>query len=328
MKTVTHPYIAIGSSAGGWETLPLVLENLPEDFPASIFVVQHLSGESIGAGFLNHLSRTSVLPCAFAVDNEPVKPGRVYLAPPDHHMLKGGGRLRVTKGPRENGFRPSLDTLFRSIAYNFPGQSIGVILSGMGDDGTEGLATIGRTGGITMVQDPQDAPFPDMPQAAIEQMEIDYKVKGVDMGLVLANLVYRETKGYAGLPEDVAQEAAIAERVLTSIDAIEEIGIASPFTCPDCGGVLHDIDHQNGVHSFRCHAGHAFSAKTLFKLKSKEAEEALWASLRLLEEQKRMLRRFPSAITETSSVSRRLAENDRYITLLKDILLSDAESPD
>jgi two-component system, chemotaxis family, protein-glutamate methylesterase/glutaminase len=327
MNAVTHPIIVVGASAGGWDSLPVLLENLPDNLPASIFIVQHLSGETLGTGFLNHLSQRSVLPCGFAVDNEPIHRGRVYLAPPDHHMLLVPGHIRTSKGPRENGFRPSVDTLFRSAANHYSNQVIGIILSGMGDDGTEGLATIARTGGVTVVQDPNDASYPGMPQAALKQMEVDYKVIAVDLGLVITNLVYHPPKPAVDVPKDVADEANIAEKVLTSLDHVEDVGTASGFSCPSCGGVLWDVDHRNGVHSFRCHAGHAFSFETLFQLKSREVEEALWAGLRLMEEQKRMLSRFPLTSIASNSISKRLVENQRYIDQLRSILLTDTTNP-
>lgn len=243
-------------------------------------------------------------------------------------MLLTEDRVRISKGPRENGLRPSVDTLFRSAAFHYKNKVVGIILSGMGDDGVEGLATISRTGGITVIQDPETAMYPDMAKAALQQMEVDYTVRMMEMGLVLANLIYHEQKPEVEVPKDVSNEANIAEKVLTSIDDIEEIGKSSGFSCPSCGGVLWDVDHQNGVHSFRCHAGHAFSFDTLFKLKSREVEEAMWASLRLMEEQKRMLKRFPLTSVENTSVARRIEENERYIDILRSLLLSKTPSPD
>ena len=317
-----HPIIVIGSSAGGWETLPVLLENLPEDLAASVFIVQHLSSENMGAGFVKHLAERSVLPCAFAVNKEPIVPGRVYLAPPDHHILLTEDSIRTSKGPRENGFRPSVDTLFRSAAMHFTTGVIGVILSGMRDDGVEGLVSISRTGGITIVQDPNNAPYPDMPQAALKHLDVDYVVSTNDMGLVIAGLVYHPSKKQVAIPKDISDEATIAQRVLTSLDFVEQAGDGSGFTCPSCGGVLWDIDHGE-FHSFRCHAGHAFGMETLFQFKVKEVEETLWASLRLLEEQKRMLNKFPITSLDTSSISRRIAESQRYIDLLRTILLKE-----
>jgi two-component system chemotaxis response regulator CheB len=323
MAIVTHPIIVIGSSAGGWETLPVLLQNLPQDLPASVFIVQHLSSESMGSGLLSHLAAYSVLPCAFAVNHEPIIQGRVYLAPPDEHLLLTKGHIRTSKGPRENGFRPSVDTLFRSAAANFGNGVIGVILSGMRDDGVQGLVCIHRTNGLTVVQDPRNAPFPELPQAALADIEPDYTVNSHDMGLVLGALVYHPAKDAVEVPKDVYDEATIAERVLTSLDFIEEAAHATGFSCPACGGVLWDVNHGGEYHSFRCHAGHAFGMETLFAFKSRELEEALWASLRLLEEQKRMLRKFPLTTIESTSIDNRIKESQRYIDLLRSILLNE-----
>lgn len=321
MAEITHPIIVIGSSAGGWEALPAVLENLPEYLPASVFVVQHLSSETNGAAFLNHLMQSSVLPCAFAIDNEPIRPGRVYLAPPDYHLLLTKNNIRITKGPRENGFRPSIDTMFRSAAANFDSGVIGVILSGMRDDGVEGLAAIARSGGLTIVQDPSNAPYPDMPQAALNHIDVDYTTRTIEIGLVLSGLVYQPAKTHGPVPEDVLREAHIAERVLTSIDSIEQIATGTGYTCPSCGGVLWDVQHDERVHSYRCNTGHAFSQETLFQLKSQEVEETMWASLRLMEEQKRMLERFMLTLSENISTQKRLTEIQRYIDTLRSLLL-------
>jgi two-component system chemotaxis response regulator CheB len=326
MAEVTRPIIVIGSSAGGWETLPTILQNVPENMPASIFVVQHLSSDSIGTAFLNHLSQTSILPCSYAIDGEPIMPGRVYLAPPDRHLIITPEMIRVTKGPRENSFRPSIDTLFRSAAAHFGPAAIGVILTGMRDDGIQGLNSIGRSGGITMVQSPENAPFPEMPQTALALMEIDYTIRTVEMGLVLSGLIYQPVKSNQATPEDVLNEAFLAERVLTSIDDTEQRAQGGTgFTCPDCGGVLWDIAHTDKVHSFRCHTGHTFTPDTLLSLKSKEVEETMWAALRMMEEQKRMLERFPRLPGESTSVTRRLDENQRYINNLRAMLLQNGK---
>ncbi|TSD66428.1 chemotaxis protein CheB [Inquilinus sp. KBS0705] len=323
MALVTHHIIVIGSSAGGWETLPPILENIPENLPAAIFIVQHFPSDTMGTAFLNHLSKTSILPCAFAIDREPIHPGRVYLAPPDHHLMINKDFVLITKGPRENSFRPSIDTLFRSAAAYHGSAVIGVLLSGLRDDGVEGLSTVSRSGGITVVQDPYNAPFPDMPQNALNRMPIDYTARTIEMGLILSGLVYQPSKSQDGIPEDVLNEAFLAERVLTALDAVEErANGGTGYTCPACGGVLWDVKHTDQVHSYRCHAGHAYTADTLLHLKSQEVEETMWAALRMMEEQKRMLQRFPRLPGEHSSVERRLGENQKYIDMLRNILLN------
>ena len=322
MTPVTHHIIVIGSSAGGWDTLPPILENIPENMPATVFIVQHFPSDTMGTAFLRHLSKSSVLPCAFAVDREPIKPGRVYIAPPDHHLLINKDFVMITKGPRENSFRPAIDTLFRSAAAYYSTSVIGVLLSGLRDDGVEGLSTIARSGGITVVQEPANAPFPDMPQNALNRMEVDYVARTIEMGLIISSLIYQESKLQEHIPQDVLNEAFLAERILTTIDAVEERSAGGTgYTCPSCGGVLWDVKHTDEVHSYRCHAGHAFTPDNLLYLKSREVEETMWAALRMMEEQKRMLRRFPLLPGEHSSIQRRLDENQRYIDTLRSMLL-------
>ena len=320
MPEPTHPILVLGSSAGGWEALPIVLENLPADLDASLFVVQHLASDSMGDAFLRHLSKRSVLPCSFALNGEPIRPGRVYLAPPDHHLLITKDQVITSRGPRENGFRPSVDTLFRSAAAHFGPAVVGVILSGMREDGVEGLSAISRSGGITVVQNPDDALYPEMPRAALDRVEADYRANVHEMGLVLAGLVHHPVKREGKAPEDVLQEARIAQRVLTSMDELEQEATPTPYTCPNCGGVLWDVNHGDQMHSYRCTAGHAYTKDRLVHLKANEIEEALWAALRLLEEHKRMLTKFTNGQSSTNQENR-LAENQRYNDRLRTMLL-------
>lgn len=320
MPVPTHPIIVLGSSAGGWDALPVVLENLPADLPASVFVVQHLPSDSMGTTFLSHLARRSVLPCSFALNGEPIRPGRVYVAPPDQHLLLAKDHLVTSRGPRENGFRPSVDTLFRSAAAHFASAVIGVILSGMRDDGSEGLSAISRSGGLTVVQDPAEAPFPEMPRAALDRVEVDYKVNQYEMGLVLAGLVYHPVKPGTAPPNDVLQEARIAQRVLTSFEELEKEAQPSPYSCPACGGVLWDMPHGDQGHSYRCVSGHAYTDQSLMQFKTTEIEETLWAALRLMEEHKRMLQKFANG-QPSPGQEQRLAENQIYIDRLRALLL-------
>lgn len=168
-----------------------------------------------------------------------------------------------------------MDTLFRSAATRFDSSVIGIILSGLRDDGVKGLSAIARSGGITLVQDPKNVPYPEMPQAAIFHVEVDYMVNIVEMRLVLTDLVYRPKKTMVTIPRDVSNEAAIAQRVLTGIEILEQAASPSPYTCPACGGVLWDVNRVNQVHSFRCNAGHSFSQDNHLQGKTNEIEETL-----------------------------------------------------
>ncbi|MDQ3290066.1 MAG: chemotaxis protein CheB, partial [Bacteroidota bacterium] len=167
------------------------------------------------------------------------------------------------------------------------------------------------------------APYPDMPQAALAYTPVDYKVAMIDMGLVVAGLVYHPPKENGQVPEDILNEARIAQRVLTGIDNLEEFASPTPYNCPTCNGVIWDVNHGNEVHSYRCNAGHAFTPESLLQFKSVQIEETLWACLRLLEEHKRMLQTMKGY---SPSHQKRIAENQLYIDRLRTMLLGKPNS--
>jgi two-component system, chemotaxis family, protein-glutamate methylesterase/glutaminase len=162
-----HDVIVIGASVGGVETLSNLVAQFPEDLPATIFVVQHIIPTARG-NLAQVLDRAGPLPATMAQDCESFELGHIYVAPPDHHLLVKQGCLRVTRSLRENRVRPAIDPLFRSAAVAYGGRVVGVVLSGLQNDGTSGLLAIKRCGSIAMVQDPTDALYPDMPLSALE----------------------------------------------------------------------------------------------------------------------------------------------------------------
>src|SRR6266705_7032128 len=185
MPTKGRNIIVIGTSAGGLQALDELIGQLPTDLPASLYIVQHMTAENTGAALLHRLGRHKSFNCKLATDGELFKPGRVYIARPDYHLLIKRNSLLVTKGARENRYRPAIDPLFRSAAVTHGPHVIGVILSGMLDDGTAGLASIKKCGGITVVQDPKDAVYPEMPQAALRSGNVDHCVSVSEMGRLL-----------------------------------------------------------------------------------------------------------------------------------------------
>ena len=159
-----HDIVVIGASAGGVEALSQLAHLLPGDFPGSIFVVLHLPAH--GPSLMPQiLTRRGKLPAAHPSDGEEILPGRIAIAPPDQNLLLEDGRMRLVRGPRENGHRPAVDPLFRSAALAYGRRVVGVVLSGTLDDGAAGLAAIKQRGGIAIVQDPSDAIYPGMPAA-------------------------------------------------------------------------------------------------------------------------------------------------------------------
>ncbi len=266
-----------------------LVSELPKNFPAPLFIVWHLSPNSPGI-LPDILTRNGKLPAKNAENWEKVKPGQIYVAPPDFHLMLEDGHVRLTKGPKENRFRPAVDPLFRSAAQWYGTNVIGVILSGNLDDGTAGLFAVKERGGITVVQDPEDALFPSMPLSALQHVEVDHQVRLADLAPLLTTLAN------GGVPDGekpVTEQMQIEVRVAledNALDAgIERLGEISAFTCPECHGSLRQLKEAGRIR-FRCHTGHAFSATTLLAETTDTIEDTLWNTIRALEECARLLK--------------------------------------
>jgi two-component system chemotaxis response regulator CheB len=324
MRRKGRNIIVIGTSAGGLEALDQIIGQLPSDLPASILIVQHMAPEDTGAALLHRLGRHKAFNCKLAEDGEVFEPGRIYIAPPDYHLLVKKNRLLVTKGARENRYRPAVDPLFRSAAVTHGPRVIGVVLTGMLDDGTAGLIAIKKCGGVTVVQDPEDAAYPDMPQSAVRNLQVDHCLPVGAMGRLLEKL----TRGHAGrataIPEDVHTEATIAERVLSDVAQVNGLGSQVPYNCPNCGGVLWEVEHPD-VQRYRCHTGHSFTAAALLTSQSERIEETLWISLRMFEERKNLLNNMADKETHSNtkrSYAERAKETEIHIERIRAMLLA------
>ena len=282
--------IVIGASAGGIQALTTLVAGLPRDFPASLLVVVHIPPYAISR-LPEILSRSGPLPAAHARHGEAIEPGRIYIAPPDRHLLVRSGWIELSRGPRENHCRPAIDPLFRTAARVYGARVIGIILSGALYDGSMGLLAIKTRGGMAIVQDPQEAIVDSMPRRAIERVEAEHVLPVAEMAAALTDLIRQPVIAQGGTSMENAidpeerLEAVIAEDFVeqASDGRIEETTI---FTCPDCGGVLWQgaEGSEGSVLRFRCHVGHAFAPEVLLSQKSEELETALWSSLRLLKE--------------------------------------------
>jgi two-component system chemotaxis response regulator CheB len=315
MANKGHDIVVIGTSAGGLEALDTLIGQLPTDLPASIFIVQHMAPENTGEALLHRLRRHRAFDCQFAKDGESFRRGRVYIAPPNNHLLVKNTKLLVTKGARENRNRPGIDPLFRSAAVSHTARVIGVILTGMLDDGTAGLIAIQKCGGITIVQDPKDAAYPGMPESALNNLKVDYSVPISGMGSLLEKLTHERPGKSKPIPKDVRTEAEIAERVLSDVAAVNSLGKQVPYNCPECGGVLWEMNNPK-VSRYRCHTGHSFTLSALLESQGEKIEETLWISLRMFEERKNLLNS-----TSKAFAMQRAKETQVHIERIRAILL-------
>ena len=278
--------VVIGASAGGLEALRELVSRLPADLQASIFVVWH-TAPSVRTILPAVLARSGSLPAKLAVDRESIEPRRIYIAPPDHHMLLERGFVRITKGPKENRFRPAVDPMFRSAAYVYSTRVIGVILSGGLDDGTAGLWTVALRGGTTIVQDPEEALIDSMPLSALRSVDVDYRARIADIASLLVRLTDEEAPEAPDLAMDEKRKTETEIRIAEEENALEkrvlEEGELTPFTCPECNGVLTEI-REGRILRFRCHTGHAFSASSLLASVTESIEDLLFGALRAVDE--------------------------------------------
>lgn len=293
-----HPVrdlVVVGASAGGVEALRTLVAGLPHDFAAAVVVVLHIPASSRSA-LASILARAGPLPAEQAREGDRLVPGRILVAPPDRHVVVADGQVTLSRGPHENGHRPAVDVLFRSAARAAGSRVVGVVLSGMLDDGTAGLVAIRERGGMSVVQDPDDATYAGMPRSAMEGDSPD-AVLPVDQIAALLREV-------AGTRPAVATDASVLMDVEVAmavpeddaLSAPERPGVPSGFACPDCHGVLFEID-EGSLRRYRCRVGHAWSPHSLAAQQAAAVEGALWTALRALEEKAALADRMASSAT-------------------------------
>ena len=323
----TDRVIVIGTSAGGLKALTKLVSQLQGDFLVPILAVQHISPDATGNVLLDALSKNTALKCFHAKNNTIMKPGHLYLAPSDHHlMIEDDRTLLITKGAQENRSRPAIDPLFRSAAVTFGSGVIGILLTGYLNDGTSGLEAIKRCGGICIVQDPGDADYPDMPKNALNQVEIDYCLPLAEMGGLLYQLISKTVKKQKAMPKDILIETEIAKRVLSDLPSVNALGEQAPFNCPGCGGVLWKIEKEKTLR-YRCHTGHAYTASSLLAEQTMKIEETMWTALRMFEERRNLLMTLSKEQTGATAKSsiERANLSQIHINRIKAILHSDSK---
>jgi two-component system, chemotaxis family, protein-glutamate methylesterase/glutaminase len=283
--------IVVGASAGGVQAMMQLASALPADLAAPMLVVVHVGAHPSVLPIL--MSKNSALPVTVAQQGEKICAGHVYVAPPDHHMLLEEDHILLTRGPKEHHTRPAIDPLFRSAALSFGPRAVGVVLTGMLDDGTPGLQAIKRAGGTTVVQDPDDAVERSMPESALQYVDVDHCLPLALMPVLLetlANEPAMPADGPSG-ETDMSQERHEHELSLHRGDPVghlQAIGAPSAFTCPDCHGGLWEVLDSRPTR-YRCHTGHAFTLQSLENAMSEEADASLQNALRALQEKQMIL---------------------------------------
>ncbi len=334
--------IVIGGSAGALKPVLELARELPADLPAAVCIVIHTSPDSPGR-LAEIVQRAVSLPCKYPDDGEILRPAHIYVAPADRHLLVEPGRLRLTRGPRENGFRPAIDPLFRTAAQCYGPRVAGVVLSGSLDDGAYGLAVIKQAGGMAIVQDPDDAVVPSMPRGALRVVDVDHVATSAELGPLIARLCAPTSAPAAGAasflkarnPHISLAGAAMSTDVQspdpaergTDLTETTPPGELTPLTCPECGGSLWQAEHGRQLR-FACHVGHAFSADGLMEYHSRAVEGAMWTALRVLEEHAALQKRLADRARQqefqgaAEQFERRSEETRRQAQSLRGVLLS------
>jgi two-component system chemotaxis response regulator CheB len=328
-STLHRDLIVVGASLGGVEVLPRFVAGLPTELEASVLIVMHMSANS--SSYLpSILQKATSWPTHVALDGEVPQQGHIYVAIPDHHLMVDGNRLRVTRGPRESHARPSIDVLFRSAAYYRGPRAIGIVLTGLLDDGTAGLWAIKDRGGIAIVQSPDEARYPSMPTSALEHVAVDHVLRVDEMPGCLLALTREPLPGEeatAMADEKLETEVGIALENDAAERGVLRLGKPSLYTCPECHGSMVRI-HEGSIDRFRCHTGHGFSARALADNGSTQVEKTLWAALAQLEEHRMILRELAQAAqgetAEAARYSRRLADLEKVQHRLRELAMDPA----
>ncbi len=302
-----HDIVVIGASAGGVETLRRLVRDLPADLPAAVFIVVHFPTNATST-LAQILRRAGPMSAVNAEDGQQIVPGRIYVAPPNQHMLVKPGYVKLVRGPKENGFRPAINPLFRTAARAYGPRVVGVVLSGTLDDGTLGLQDVKQYGGTAIVQDPEDALFDAMPRSAIEEVSVDFVLPVAKIGAAISRLAREPlpeprtnaSSGAAPLQQGAPRvdEQMRADPVPADPDGDAEVepdltevfppprpgerGVTG-LTCPECGGALWELRHGEIV-KYQCRVGHSYSDEGLLVHQGEALEAALWTAVRALEE--------------------------------------------
>lgn len=320
----------LGASAGGVQALSQVVAGLPHDLPAAVFVVLHVAPHGTSA-MPAILSRASSLEATHPRDGERIRPGRIYVAPPDRHLVLEPGRVRLSRGPTENSHRPAVDVLFRTASQAYGRRVVGVVLTGNLDDGTAGLAMIKKHKGIAVVQDPSEADYPGMPRSAVANVAVDHVLSLSSIAPLLVRLAHEPIVEEDPPPH--GKETPDMKEQVERGKTDEDPGVPSGFTCPECHGALWEKHDQDLVH-FRCRTGHAFSPESLLAQQTAVLEDTLWAAVRALQENAALARRMEGWMRKGGMAksedrySRHAEDAEKHAEVLRKILVHGGEELD
>lgn len=328
--------IVVGTSAGGLNALSEFVSQLNDNINAAILIVMHLSGASISDFIVRRLQPLTKLHCAIAIDEALLKKGHIYIAPANLHLLVVKDQILLGRGPEENRWRPSIDVLFRSAAVAYNSRVIGVILTGLLNDGTTGMITIKKCGGTTIVQEPTEAEYPDMPLSVIEHMTVDYCISLANIGEVISGII-QTTPPETPVPDEIRIESEISQKVVIGYDHVKQLGEKSIYACPDCGGGLWELnnaDPQTGkVTRYRCHIGHSYSEKDLVIKQGEIFETTLWVALRIMEERRNLFNKMETdhakkgLISMAKDYARKADKIQEHVDKMKAILFDSQPQP-
>jgi two-component system chemotaxis response regulator CheB len=328
-----HDIIVLGTSAGGVEALSRLVAGLPAGLPAALFVVCHIH-PGYPSRLPEILSRSGPLLATHAQDGEPIRPGQITVAPPDYHMILVPGAVRLTRSARENHHRPAIDPLFRTAARAYGRRVVGVILTGSLGDGTAGLLAVRAAGGVGIVQDPAEAAVEDMPRNAATIAGADYVLPLAAIAATLVRLAAQPVpeEGNRAMPDPIERLPERITRDMAEQEDGEKRGHQAVFACPECGGVMWQVDEERLVR-FRCHVGHAYYGEALLAEQSEALEAALWTAVRAFKEKTVLARQLGAreqalgnfGPAERFEEEARLAE--RYGRVIQDMLLASPPLP-
>ena len=327
-STRAQRVVVIGASAGGVEALLELFKLLPP-VPAAVLVVLHIPAHT-PSNLSSVLATVASMPVVVAVDGDPLRPGEIYVASADRHLAMDGNGLRVTRGPKESRMRPAIDVLFRTASATYGPRAIGVVLSGTLDDGTAGLWAIKERGGIALVQNPRQAKFGSMPESAIQHVAVDLVGDVRELADAISNMTNEpvasaDTSDVEG-NHDIENEIAMSGNGLRA--GVMTLGQVSTYTCPDCHGVLVQIE-EGPIVRFRCHTGHAFTLKSLLAEINTSIDHGLWDAIRAIEERILLLRQTASltvgqdAATRAEQLNALANEADAKLAPLRELVLDE-----